>query len=128
MAHVADRGQEQHLVLHGEGGTLELDVAFAGTEEGAVIRGARHDEDRFETFAVPEELWGGVDPRDMVSTLTPRGLRGLFAQRSIGDRLFIDAILEGGPASPSFYDGWKAQQVIDAAIESHCSGSWISLQ
>ena len=46
---------------------------------------------------------------------------------SVGDRLFIDAILEGRQASPSFADGLKAQEVIDTAIESHEQGVWVSL-
>jgi predicted dehydrogenase len=41
--------------------------------------------------------------------------------------LFIDAILEDRPAAPSFYDGLKAQEVIDAAIESHERGIWVPL-
>ena len=123
VAHVADRDQEQHVVLHGEGGTLEVDVALTGTGAGVVIRGARHDHDRFETLPVPDDLWGDVDRADFLSALVP----GVFLKQSIGDRLFIDAILEDRQVSPSFYDGLKAQEVLDAATESHRSGSWVSL-
>jgi hypothetical protein len=31
------------------------------------------------------------------------------------------------PASPSFYDGYKAQQVVDAALESHRTGQRIQI-
>ena len=123
VAHVADRGQQHQFVLHGEGGTLEVAVCFAGTEAGMVIRGARLDSDRFETLAVPDDLWGEVDRTDFLSSLVP----SRFVTDSIGDRLFIDAILKDSPASPSFYEGWKAQEVVDAAIESHRSGTWVSL-
>jgi len=51
----------------------------------------------------------------------------LFATQSLGPRLFIDSILANQPVSPSFYDGMRTQQVIDAAIESHRSGQWITL-
>jgi predicted dehydrogenase len=44
-----------------------------------------------------------------------------------GDYLFIDSILEDRPISPSFYDGLKAQEVIDAAEQAHQSGCWVSL-
>jgi hypothetical protein len=44
-----------------------------------------------------------------------------------GDYLFIDSILEDRQISPSFYDGLKAQEVIEAAIESDQRGCWVSL-
>lgn len=121
VAHKANHGQ--HVALHGEEGTLEVDVTLMGTEAGEVIRGARHDGDRFETLPVPDDLWDDVDRSDFLSALVP----GLFVKRSIGDQLFIDAILEGRRVSPSSYDGLKAQEVMDAAIESHQSGAWVSL-
>ena len=52
---------------------------------------------------------------------------GVFLKRPAGDRLFIDAILEGRQVSPSFADGLKAQEVMDAAIRSHEQGVWVSL-
>jgi predicted dehydrogenase len=112
VAHMADRGAEQQLVLHGEEGTLEVNVALGGPQAGEVIRGACHDGDRFETLPVPDELWSDVARGDFFSALIP----GLFLKQSIGDRLFIDAILEDRPAIPSFYDGLKVQEVIDAAV------------
>jgi predicted dehydrogenase len=51
----------------------------------------------------------------------------IFRTQSAGDRLFIDAILEDKPFAPSFYDGWKVQQVIDAAIQSHRDGRWVTV-
>ena len=36
-----------------------------------------------------------------------------------GDYLFLDSILEDRPISPSFLDGLKAQEVVEAAKESH---------
>jgi predicted dehydrogenase len=36
--------------------------------------------------------------------------------------------LKDQPAFPSFYDGLKVQEVLDAAIESHRKGCWVSLQ
>ena len=50
-----------------------------------------------------------------------------FLDQPIGARLFVDAIKEDRPVSPSFYDGLKAQEVIDAAFESHRSECWVSL-
>ena len=52
----------------------------------------------------------------------------LFTRQSVADRLFIDAILDGRPMDSTFYDGWKAQQVIDAVIASHEQGRWITIE
>jgi predicted dehydrogenase len=39
---------------------------------------------------------------------------------------FISAIVEGRTAVPSFYDGWNAQIVADAVLESHARRTWMS--
>jgi len=114
IAHVGDRGQEQEIRLHGEAGTLEANMTNAGVE----LRGARHNDEHVEILPVPDSIWKGADKNDMWS---------VFSTQSVGARQFIEAILEDWPVSPNFYDGWKVQAVIDAAIESHRSGSWISL-
>jgi len=120
VAHVGERDQEQHIVLHGEEGTLEVAFTFTGAE----IRGARHDEEHFRILPVPDELWGEVDRTNpfLDQLFEP------FVKQSIGTRLFIDAIAEDRPVTPNFYDGFRVQAVIDAAIESHQSGQWISLE
>ena len=42
----------------------------------------------------------------------------VFSKQSVGDRAFIDAILRNEPVAPSLYDGFKAQEGMDAAIAS----------
>lgn len=79
----------------------------------------RHDEGRIETLPVPEDLWKEADPSNLDS---------VFLTQSVGDRLFIDAILEQRPVTPSFYDGWKAQQVIEAAVASQRSGCTVAVR
>jgi predicted dehydrogenase len=120
VAHLGERGQEQRVTLHGEGGALEVDFTWAS---GCTLRGARHDEEQLRELAVPQRLWGDVDP-DL-----PFGERfsQLLCQGSIGPRLFIDAIVADRPLSPSFHDGLKAQEVVDAAIASHERGAWITV-
>ena len=41
---------------------------------------------------------------------------------------FISAIVEDRPAVPSFYDGWNAQIVADAVLESHGKRTWIDIR
>ena len=38
---------------------------------------------------------------------------------------FVSAIVEGRPAVPSFHDGWNAQIVADAVLQSHAERRWI---
>jgi predicted dehydrogenase len=40
---------------------------------------------------------------------------------------FVSAITAGRPAIPSFYDGWRAQVVADAVLESHAQRRWIEI-
>jgi predicted dehydrogenase len=119
VAHTADRNQEQHVTLHGAAGTLEV----SQTGLGAEVRGARAEEKPFETLAVPDRLWEGVDRTLPFGDL----FSAIFCQQAVGDRAFIDAILRGQPVTPSLYDGFKVQQVIDAAIASHERGTWVWL-
>jgi predicted dehydrogenase len=42
-------------------------------------------------------------------------------------RLFIDAILMDRPLTPTFSDGYQAQLVIDAVLESHKRGQWVTI-
>ena len=41
---------------------------------------------------------------------------------------FVSAIVEGRDAVPSFYDGWQAQRVADACLESHRTRRWIDVE
>jgi predicted dehydrogenase len=40
---------------------------------------------------------------------------------------FVSAIVEGRDASPSFYDGLRAQVVADAVLSSHQQRRWIEI-
>jgi hypothetical protein len=51
----------------------------------------------------------------------------IFTKLPVGDRFFIDCILEDRPAFPNFYDGFKVQEVIDAAVQSDMIGGWVSV-
>ena len=114
VAHLGDSDTKHHVALYGELGTLDAEYTFPGT----ALYGVRHDEKQFRSLPVPDSFWGDVDKSDPWN---------VFDNQSVGDRLFIDTIVEDRPVSPNFYDGWKVQEVIDAAIESHRSGSWVSL-
>lgn len=113
VASMADRGWQQHVNLYGEDGSLEINVPFWGAEAGAVLRVARSSDEQFQVLETPDSYWGEVAPSDPF---------GIFTQHAAGCRLFVDAVAENRAASPTFHDGCKVQQVIDAALESHRSG------
>jgi predicted dehydrogenase len=136
LACIGTRGMDQRITLHGESGTLEARATFRGAE----IRGARASEsgelEAGDTFAIAE-LSGGRDGEEEFRLLPipDRILAGVdeanpyhIISQFRGDYLFIDSILEDRPISPSFYNGLKAQEVIDAAKESHKTGHWVSLR
>jgi predicted dehydrogenase len=120
VAHIGERGQEQQVILHGEEGTLEVACTFTGAE----LRGIHHDEKQIHPLAIPNELWGEVDrTKPYLDQLFE-----LFYKQSAGPRLFIDTIGGDGIAEPTFYEGLQVQAVLDAAIESHRSGQWVTLK
>lgn len=115
LAHIGERDQDLQIVLFGDSGTLEVDLAFNGGE----MRGARDGEERFHVIPVPKDIAGSVDPRDPLQ---------VFVQQSVGDRHFIDAILHHQPAEPSFHDGVRVQEVIEAALQAHRTGCWTDVR
>lgn len=115
VAHTAQGGQAEVNELHGEGGTLEISQT--------AVRGARGDEKAIATLELPPNLIGGVD----LSRPLLEWAREYFLTQPVGDRAFLEAIVSDRPAAPSFYDGWKAQEVIDAALESSRTGRWVTI-
>lgn len=123
VTHVGDRGGELHITLHGESGTLEVDFIGGGSEAGTTIRGARHSEESFRTVSIPDHFWGEARQSTPLNELVE-----VFTKQAVGPRLFVDGILEDRAVAPSFHDGLRVQEVIDAAIESDRQGCWVSLE
>jgi len=112
LAYLGNRNWDQCITIHGESGTLEARATFSSAE----IRGVRDGKKEFRLLSVPDRLLEGLDSKN------PFDIRSQFT----GVYLFIDSILEDKPITPSFYDGYKAQKVIDAAKESNRLGHWVS--
>jgi predicted dehydrogenase len=135
LAYIGTWGMDQRITLHGESGTLQASATFRGAE----IRGARGSEageeaardtyvsaeigrnrdgvEELRVLPIPARILAGVDEANPYHVIS----------QFRGDYLFIDGILEDRPVSPSFLDGLRAQEVIDAAKESHRLGCWVSL-
>ena len=82
------------------------------------IRTAGRREPMFSVRTTPDSFWAAADRQSELSPLLTQ---------SVGDRLFIDSILDDRPITPSFHEGLKAQEVIDAAMESDRTGRWVSV-
>jgi predicted dehydrogenase len=118
---VGARFMEQRVALHGASGSLNATIAFGGASQ---LDGVGNDGLPLEDIAIPTELWGTVDAS---RPLTEVGV-ALFCQQPVGTRLFVDDILAGRRSSPSFYDGWKAQEIVDAAMRSHERSAWVEVR
>jgi predicted dehydrogenase len=104
------------LDVHGDDGTIEAQQVFLGSSAGVRVRGVKRDEPDFHDLATPPELLGGSDPADVISP---------YLAGSTGPRHFVDAILAGERPVPSFRDGLRAQEMIEATLRSSAEGRWI---
>ena len=117
VTHVADRFMVQQVNLYGEGGSLEIDIPY-GLPNDVKIHAARTEDKHFQTLEVPDSYWDGMNRTDFFE---------LFTQMPFGVKSFVDAILEDRPITPNFYDGYKTQQVIEAAMKAYKTGTWVSI-
>lgn len=99
--------------LYGETGSLDVSLTV-----NDAIGWVQAGTPGIQQLAVPSELWGGSNPNNFAD---------LFCKAPAGPRLFIDALAEGRPVEPNFYDGLRAQEVVDAALESHRSGRAVAI-
>ena len=108
------------VIAHGERGVLDLSVSMT---EGAALRGAKEGGNGIDRIDVPAEYFNGVSQDGPYI----QQLIAILKTGSLGDRHFIDSILTGTDAVPSFSDGLAVQRVIDAAARSHTEGRWVEL-
>ena len=118
VAHVAERWMEQEVMLHGRDGTLETQLFLAKPQY--TVCGVTSQEDTFSELSIPQSLMAGVSDENP--------LAGMFLEQPIGARLFVDCVLDDQMPEPTLYDGYKTQQVIDAAIESHNTGQRVAIE
>jgi predicted dehydrogenase len=117
------KGFQQYVAVHGAAGALE--AAFPWPAEPAwPLRGGRHPEGALAPLALPDDLFAGMDR----SQPWPAQFAALFQSQPVGDRLFVEAILHDRAIEPSFYDGWKAQEILEAALQSERTGQRVSIE
>jgi predicted dehydrogenase len=113
MSCASYRGTGHRIEFFGEDGTLVLHNPGADYMRGFEIRYAKRPGD-YETIPV-------IDPDDAQYP------DGRIAPVSRLARRFFDAIEKGGNAQPGFAEGFRAQQMIDAARRSHQTGAWVAV-
>lgn len=105
-------GAGHRLEFFGEDGTLVLHNPGADYMRGFELFHAGRSATALERIVV-------VDPDDA------RYPDGRIAPVSRLARKFIDAIESGGATAPGFAEGYRVQQLMDAARRSHSQGAWI---
>jgi predicted dehydrogenase len=106
------------LDVHGDDGTIEAQHVLLGPSAGVRLRGVKRDAAGFREIATPRGIIAGSDPGDLISP---------FLAGSAGPRRFVDAILAGERPVPSFRDGLRAQELMEATRRSSDEGRWIDL-
>jgi len=98
---------EEQITLSGAEGTLIL--------RDGVLLGARRGDFSLTELPIPDRLMGGLVP----------GGHFLVQPTTLLLRAWGQAIRDGLPASPSFADGVKTQELLDGALRSSQQGRWI---
>ncbi|MBT3345175.1 MAG: Gfo/Idh/MocA family oxidoreductase [Gemmatimonadetes bacterium] len=115
VAHLGSRGMEWRVEMFGEKGSLRVDADFSRGWRCWVALG---DEEGSEVVP-PDEYFEGVDREADFFTQSDQ----VFTRQSAGDRLMIDSILNDLRVEPTLEDGYRAQLVMDAAIEASRCGT-----
>jgi predicted dehydrogenase len=109
----------QFISLHGQDGTIESRAGLWSSNPVSEIVGLKRGADKIETLQIPDSYFGSEGRKNLF---------GFEDKPNLNPLLFVDAILNDHPLQPSFYDGYKAQQVIQAALESNETGQAINIQ
>jgi len=117
VSHDSDRIVQHLLRVEGENGALELDHVLFGSGAKLSLKSFRPGGETVP-LEVPAEFYGAANPADALSVYntTPFGVRG-----------FVSAIRAGRRPAPDFEDGWRAQQLVDAALLSNAERGWVEV-
>lgn len=106
-AHVIDSPMQVQVGLYGQKGTIQTEWFPANTPIETVVTAQQSNSDNrvneTESLQIPDFL----------------------NNHPVGAQLFIDSIIDDQIITLGFFEGYKVQQVIDAVIQSHDSGSRI---
>jgi predicted dehydrogenase len=107
-------GIGHRIEFFGEDGTLALHNSGADYMRGFELFHGKRPAAALDRIAV-------IDPIDAQYP------EGRIAPVSRLAKMFLDAIESGGTATPGFAEGYRVQQLMDAARRSHSQGKWIDV-
>ena len=107
-------GSGSRIEIYGSHGTLV--VPTLGDARAPHLLGARFGDDGIHPLPIPDRLLASSDGPDVVT--------GLFAELV---RQLVKAVRGEAEPSPSFEDGLRSQEVLDAIRLSDKEGRWLSL-
>lgn len=117
VSHDGDRIVQHLLRIEGETEALELDHVLFGSAPRLSLKSFRAGGETVE-LAVPAEFYGAANPADPLS---------VYSAAPVGVRGFVSDIRAGRKPSPDFEDGWRAQQLVDAALASNAERRWVEV-
>lgn len=109
--------QVHEFDFHGSKGTLRQVIDWDSRQ---TITGDRPGDGPERVLDIPDEFWQGAR-RDVVLETW----QDVFRKEGRMIHEFIEAVKTGQPALPSFVEGARTQQLLDAAILSAETGRWV---
>lgn len=109
-------GSGPGIEIYGDRGTLATPQRGVNPPAHGTILGAQVGEEKLQELPIPERLQAFADERD--DRLMPFRLMV---------REFVRGIHEGTSRAPTFYDGWRCQQVLDGVRESSTTGQRVAI-
>jgi predicted dehydrogenase len=120
IAHQGAYRQHQELEVYGSEGRLHFAANFAGT----FLRGMRRGDQKWEWFPIA----GTVTPEDAREENEDYFRPGRHTPTNTTYRWLTAIQKNDHSLAPSFYDGLKTQEVIDAVVRSSAARQWIDLK
>jgi len=115
-------GSGHRIEFYGEDGTLVLANPAPDYFRGFTLMQARRGDDRLHAVTQTEAEAGGQ--AETGNDARPDSRIPPVARLV---RRFLDACETGGTASPGFAEGYRVQELIDAARRTHASGRWVDV-
>jgi predicted dehydrogenase len=121
LSRVAYASNSHQFEFYGSDGVLLYDAdPKEGTWISGRLRGAKAGDKKLTDLSIPERLQEGLDTKDLGAAVG----NFLFAQLT---RRFVAAIRTGQPMTPSFLEGLRSQEVIDALVQSAAEERWVGV-
>jgi predicted dehydrogenase len=122
LSRVAYASNGHQFEFYGSDGVLLYDAdPKEGTWISGRLRGAKAGDKKLTELPIPERLREGLDTKDLGAAVG----NFLFAQLT---RRFVAGIRTGQPVIPSFLEGLRSQEVIDALVQSAAEERWTNIR